>query len=367
MLITLGILIYTGNGISKSTDKKFWRYGWLAIITFTLVEGTRFLRGADYPHYMMDLNGKLFTDYSEPGYLGFIYLFHDVLNLPFYWGFILYSFIYITPIILIFKERKTIAKWGLPAVFLITQMSFENIIRQYIGISFILFASYFFIKGDKKTSLLFLLCAPFFHLSALFPVVILLIMYKFNLDSIWNKSIILVCIYLAILLFWNVSYFSNVTSYIQMINLGNDVAMQGYIDNADRWFSAEGLGDIHKGSIIIEITKHAFNLMFIYYGSKLANKSKAASIAFGGSYLSIIIFLLSGEIEIYQRFAYWLAWLIPIYLGYMLSSKSYFRHKKIIIIKFISLMYLALCGSMYLILVWKSPYAGCGFLWDYFK
>ena len=52
------ILTYCGWGISNDDEKQthFRKYAWIAGISYSLIEGLRWLRGADYYHYYMDLD-----------------------------------------------------------------------------------------------------------------------------------------------------------------------------------------------------------------------------------------------------------------------------------------------------------------------
>lgn len=363
MILLLSVLIWCGYGISKGKTNKFWTYGWIAIFSYTLIEGLRYLRGADYVHYMNDLDGRLFRDNYELGYLAFIHLFHAVgLNSVF--GFLFYSFITIHPVILITKKLPKLANWLLPSFFLITQMASENIIRQYIAISFLLYAIYFYIDKKKLWMYIMFLLVPFFHLSGLFAVAIFVIILNFNTGKFAKKPWILLLIYYFVYFIWNIDWFSGITQHLAILKFDND-NMQSYIDNADTWFTADALNgkDVHTRSIIITISEFVFFSIFIWLGPSIVKKGKAAALFFWCSYVSIIIYTLAGGIEIYLRLYSWLNYIIPFGLSYVIAYSNT-RKRELSIFKICSFFYLLLCGSMYLLLIWHRPYAGCGFIWD---
>ena len=39
--------------------RNYWKYSSICIIFYSLIEGLRWNRGVDYPHYYQDLTGKL--------------------------------------------------------------------------------------------------------------------------------------------------------------------------------------------------------------------------------------------------------------------------------------------------------------------
>ena len=54
-LLLLSILLFCGFRISKGGDFEFKKFAKVAIVSFGLIEGLRWLRGADYWHYYQDL------------------------------------------------------------------------------------------------------------------------------------------------------------------------------------------------------------------------------------------------------------------------------------------------------------------------
>ena len=146
-LVVFLTLLYSGYLITYKDDdeKSYWKYSSIGIIVYSLVEGLRWNRGVDYPHYYQDITGKLFTDYSETVYVWWTELF-KFTGLPFWVAFIFYSFLFIHGFYFLLKKFKKQAVWALPLFFIITVGSSENLIRQYLAVSMFEYALYFFLE-----------------------------------------------------------------------------------------------------------------------------------------------------------------------------------------------------------------------------
>ena len=128
-LVVFLSLLYSGYLISsKDQDgKSFWKFSSIGIIVYSLVEGLRWNRGVDYPHYYQDLTGKLFTDYSEYVYVWWTELF-KFTGLPYWIAFIFYSFLLIHGFCCLMKHFKKQAIWALPLFFIITVILTRKVI-----------------------------------------------------------------------------------------------------------------------------------------------------------------------------------------------------------------------------------------------
>lgn len=149
------ILTYCGWGISNDDEKQthFRKYAWIAGISYSLIEGLRWLRGADYYHYYMDLDtnfkATVCTPDPEPIYEWWVNLFHMTGLHPSI-AFIFYSALLIFGVLLIFKSYPKAALWGLPLFFLMTNSQTENIVRQTLATSFLIFAYVAYLNEKKK-------------------------------------------------------------------------------------------------------------------------------------------------------------------------------------------------------------------------
>lgn len=359
------ILFIYGFCISKSHNKRSLLItGVITIIAFSLIEGLRWNRGPDYynNYLLLTSNTIEITEY-EPLYNAIISTFR-MLSLPYWLCFVLFSFLYIYSFTKVVKEFPKAAIWALPVMFLTTIAAHENLIRQFLAISFILFAYYFYIKQKKVPMLLCLLCVFNIHFSGIFAIAMFGLVIFFKLEKYIRTPMILVGAYILLYFFWDTSYLSPLTNTLSNLDIGNE-DMQHYLDNADRWFTDEGsLSELHGTSNKISLVKIFFDLItnctIIYFGFLAIKQDKRLRIPYWFTFFAIIIFVLGGDIEIYSRFAWWLYIFMPIMLGsiwYSAPMKPKIRIALISIIAF-SYAYAFIRGFS------DIPYSGYAFVWD---
>lgn len=201
-LVVFLSLLYSGYLISyKDKDgKSFWKFSSIGIIVYSLVEGLRWNRGVDYPHYYQDLTGKLFTDYSEYVYVWWTELF-KFTGLPYWIAFIFYSFLLIHGFCCLMKHFKKQAIWALPLFFIITVGSSENLIRQFIAVSMFEYALYFFLEKKYIKSIVFVIMTMQTHNSVLLTIAFALFVHLVHFDKKIKTGYLLVAIYLFLYYF----------------------------------------------------------------------------------------------------------------------------------------------------------------------
>lgn len=96
-LLLLAVLMFCGWGIAykNNNNNYFWYYAIPIIILYTLIQGLRFDRGVDYPHYAQELQYDLYagTGITREFLYDFFVLFMRNFNIPFYFGFLFYSWL----------------------------------------------------------------------------------------------------------------------------------------------------------------------------------------------------------------------------------------------------------------------------------
>lgn len=364
LLLAVTLLI-CGKTISKTKNKRaIFVSAIIAIAVFSLIEGLRWDRGPDYyNNYLLLTTNDLNVKKSEPFFNTIIDTL-KMLSIP-YWGcFIFFSFLYIYSFTKIVKVFPKAAMWALPVMFLISVDAHENLIRQFIAISFLLFAYYCYISNQKALMLLCLLAVFNIHLSGLFAVALLFLFILLKPEKIIKSPLLLTGIYLVLYFFWDTVYLSGITSILEKINLGTD-NMQGYLDNADRWFTDEGsLSYLQGAKVSTSLIKHLFTLItnstIIYYGFQTIKYDQRLRIPYWFTFTAILLFVLGGDIEIYRRLAWWLYCFMPIILGaiwYLVPIKPKI---KITLMSIIAFSY----AYSFIMNLTTVPYSGFAFVWD---
>lgn len=371
VLLTL-ILTFCGWGISKDDEKQthFRKYAWIAGISYSLIEGLRWLRGADYYHYYMDLDtdfkATVCTPDPEPIYEWWVNLFHMTGLHPSI-AFIIYSALLIFGVLLIFKSYPKAALWGLPLFFLITNSQTENIVRQTLATSFLIFAYVAYLTEKKKLMFAMLCVVPLIHSSGLYGVALFLVFtyVKVPLKQPW----ILVALFLFAYYFWNPDWFQGFADYLSKLNLGDDAKGQSYLDNSDRWFTSEGSIANVLGTGVAQLSKlyitvkFLVNLFIVYFGFYACRNDRKLQTVYYFAYIALIIQTIAGDIELFIRFSQWTNLLTPILVGVMFAKIKLPQVKNLQVVIYvvfaINYIFYGLIRS-----IGSLPYAGCGFIWD---
>lgn len=384
-LFLLGIMIYEGKMISKG--KSYWKYCLWAILFFTLIEGVRYGRGVDYMHYIdvykYDLENKqvLFTSLNQ---------FLKSLGVSAEYAFMVYAYPFITGAVIMLKPLKKYATYLFP-LFLMSIISMhEAFIRQFLAMSFVfMYISLLNSEIDailnkkiKFSKVLCLLALVFVAYSihsisiiAILVVTILMVFIKKPFSWIYTVPLLVLGKFVISKSF----DFSYLNSLLSFLGSSSD-KFAGYTENADMWFSADGMNDNYTRNIIIELLETFGCCALLYLGNKLFNYFQKMSIAdktniipavlksnlrlmitlFNAFTVGIIILETFYNLEIVRRVAHcWdFFWFIPV------SLILYYR-KSII---FNSLDKFLMLGFTYwlweyirFLFVWNEPQM---FIWD---
>ena len=368
-LVVFLSLLYSGYLISsKDKDgKSFWKFSSIGIIVYSFVEGLRWNRGVDYPHYYQDLTGKLFTDYSEYVYVWWTELF-KFTGLPYWIAFIFYSFLLIHGFCCLMKHFKKQAIWALPLFFIITVGSSQNLIRQFLAVSMFEYALYLFREKKYVKSIVFVILTIQTHNSVLLTIAFALFVHFVHFDKKIKTGYLLVTIYLFLYYFWDPSCLTPITSWMSTLSLGDSSNMSGYLENAEFWFSdesslSERLGYVSKvASLFSSTISLVTTCIIIKYGYDLAQKNERYRVSYWFSFLSYIFYIFSnnGDFEIWKRLSVMFQLLLPIIIAGFITELSLKKVEKYCVYIF--------CGVYFLYNAFFSllgqSIMGSAFLWD---
>lgn len=356
------LMAYLGYKITKSKGKLLNRFCNFTIAYFSIYEGLRWLRGADYAHYYADLTEGLLYDNKELLYKLIVEVFS---NFPFYIAFIFYGFLLICPVVLLLKRYKENAYWILPLFILLVTNNFECLIRQYIATGFFLFGFYYWLEEKKKIAIAFFVAAAASHFAVCFPLLVFAICVlspiKYEFKSPW----IPIALFTAFYWLWNMEYLGDYVNYLRFISLGDDSAFGGYISDAERWFTIEGsiserTGKETQAALMTRSVLYAINVITIYYGFIYRNRELALKTFFWFTYWSLIIKAIAGDVEIILRFYQFLMYMTPFLMGILLCRIENITIRKIY--RWLILLYYVVYHVV--LHIGTRPYSGCGFIWD---
>ncbi len=358
-------LFWCGWAITyKNPNNKYYNcYAAIAITVYSIIEGLRWERGIDYRNYYLELTGYWQKDNIEPFYRLIVDIESSIL--PYWMVFILYSALLMTSFMLVLKHFPKMVIWALPLFFLITESGAENLVRQFIAISFFLLGYNAYLKKRKKIMLICFILVPLIHLSGIFVLFIFGLFSLLKLEEKMSKPWLLLSIYIVLYVVWDISNLSEYTKYLGVISMVSDTHLEGYLENADRWFTEEGSISLLHGekgiaSFANIVFKLLINLTIIYFGFYVCKKNRQMRIPFWFAYIYIIIQTIGGDIEIYNRLANWLYYLIPLIIGGILTAIPMNKWEKKIVyfIVFMAYFYPLIRN------IGNMPYSGCAFVWD---
>lgn len=366
-LFLVAVIVFCSWGITyKNRDNNYyWFYALPIIIFYTLIQGLRYGRGVDYPHYADELMYDIYKGYDltrEFLYDIFV-IFVRNLKIPFYFAFMLYSGLLITGFMLVVKKFPKYAFWMVPLFYLITLDASENFIRQFIAVSFIFYAYYYYLNQNKTKMFIMLAIIPLIHLSGLFAVGVFIVCVYIDFTKILKSALPLLGFFIVLTVIWDVANLDIFADSLQSVDTFQDTNFENYVDNSERWFTEEGdLGKAvgKENSAVRKISEFICNCAIIWFGFAVCRRDRRFAIAYFGSYIAILIGVIGGSIELIGRMAWWLLPLEPIIIGGILTPE---KNYKIVNWALIGLFFVSIYMKFFL-QVGKPGLWGSAFVWD---
>ena len=356
------ILFLCGSAISKKRGVNTNFYFGVAILSFALVEGLRWMRGTDYyDYYSLVLNGTANARITEPVFCFFVDIIH-YLQLNPTWFFVISSALLIGSYTPIFKKRPEAAILGIPLIYCCLGVQAENLVRQYLAIPFLILAYNYYCNDDRKKMLLCLAMAPLVHYSAILVVLIFVLMAYVKLPV--GKPYIFAIIYIVLFFLWDSAYLDQFAIVISAINFGDLNVYSDFTDNAYKWFTDEGGNGSGFTSIVVITVEFLTQLSIIVFGHEACKKDPKLYILYYFAFISILISIIAGDIQLLFRMGYWFSWTLPIIVGIIVSF-NYAKYSPYI---------KTICSMLYLLYfvyalnfhhLGTIPFSeGCMFVWD---
>lgn len=363
-------LTFVATGFWISKHGRYNRSYWLGVIPliviYTLAEGLRWNRGQDYYNYYLEICGSTYRDSLELVYSLWLSFIHNV-GIPYWMVFLFYSFLLVFSVLYLIKRYPKKAYLTLPLFFIITAMQSENLVRQYLALSFIILAIAFFMDKRYLMAVFLLIISQGIHFSAVFPILFIFISILLAKKYDPGKPFLPVVIFCALYFFWDYSYFESITGPILKLFPETGSTMDGYIQS-DTWFTAEGsmsmmaTGKTYAGrhitTAIIQFPLYFFIVISGFYASQ---RKWELRFFYWCAYIALLLDITRGDIQSYTRFYHWMAFFISIVVGIIFSELHQWKS-----IKFISLLLLVVYyvwGMMFTNMRLLDPW-GYQFIWD---
>lgn len=309
LLVSMMFILYlTGKQIAK-TGKILSPAGIVAILAYTLNEGLRYGRGIDYNLYGMryeNLEAGRESDWE----IGFqsIARFLIANDIPWQGYVMLMSFVFIFATLILLKVYKEVLPYALPLFVLFSMAAVENMVRWYMGFSFIMVGISFLLRGEKRSKLKFWL---FTAIACTFHVAIVPLSVAFYL--LWYRTKPLLSPIWVIILYFGIALSFQTEVMMRFVELANVMAMMlggvserfaNYGDDAEYWLTGGFAGSGERSAFP---NKHEllFLLCIVWLGYKaIKDADRKYVFAYNMFVVGFLAYPLALQIELVQRFAY---------------------------------------------------------------
>lgn len=292
-LALLFIAIVNGRKIAIQNKISLLNF-WPTILSYTLVSGLRWGRPYDYNVYYYVYNdiisGYGRTD-NEPL---FTLLVKTAGALGCDWqGFVIFmSFVLITSGCYLLKSFPRYLSISLP-LYCLSLTFAENVMRWYLGYSFILIGlSFLMLKNNYRKFIFFSFLGFFVHYGLLINIILLLLICLIRKPL--NPKVTFL-IYMCVLLFFSMSVFNQFTDIVTRINLGT--RFLNYQENAHMWLDA----DMQQSTGQTGSFTFVENLFFFFGGYKLCRESPQFTKMYNIAVIACIFYPIAMQLELLIR------------------------------------------------------------------
>lgn len=322
------VLYKAGKGLRKNGGKILSRPGLAAIMAYTINEGLRFGRGIDYNSYwgMYEEVSKGIEQNRDASFVFLVKLFVS-LGIPYQGLVILESLMFIIGTLFLIRNFREILPLLLPLYTFLSYLSMENMIRWYLGFSFLMIGLSFLLNKKYKKYILFSLIGCLFHIGLLPVVALMLIFYFFKMPLM--HPFLSIGSFIAIAALFNTELMLNLT---EAFNLITSISERGemYQKSAEKWLTG-GYAGIYK-SPFPSNREMLFFFLIVWGGYKIVKESNHNYIFTYNLFLfGFLLKPIANQIELLNRYHTVFFFFISIVIALMIFNYKYQRKIQFII------------------------------------
>ena len=181
ILLFLIFIIYSRLVVSKEEksiyERNYWLYAIVPIIAFSLIEGLRYARGVDYIGYVYTYLQSLDPKVENEPLFMLLNKGMLLMGFPYCIAFVVYSLFWIVGILHLCENFRYLLCWCIPFALIASIPSMENLVRQFVSLSFVMISLSFLLKKKYVMSCFWAVISFGFHLSSVIVVVIIYTVY----------------------------------------------------------------------------------------------------------------------------------------------------------------------------------------------
>lgn len=265
----LVVLYFAGIGLKRNGGKIISTPGIAAVAVYTLNLGLRFGRGIDYNLYwnLYDNISKYGESDKEVTFTFFVKSLSSI-GLPYQGLVLIESFMFILGLLFLLRNYPRLLPYALPLFAFFSLGEVENMIRWYLGFSFVLIGLSYLLNDNKKIYFLISCIGCLFHFGLL-PVPLLFFFIYLLKKPILHP-------FVSIPLFFVIGLFFQTSFMLRFVDLFNVFAIISersvtYASDAQYWLTSGFQGN-YRNAFPGKITV-AFLLLIVWCGYKCLDKS----------------------------------------------------------------------------------------------
>lgn len=326
-ILLLFIALCNGYHIYRSSKVVKWTSFLPTIIAYTLYAGLRWGRGVDYNLYYWvynDINKGISREDNEPLFVFLVKLFG---NLGLEWKhFVAFmSFFLIFSICFFLRKRPKESFFTLPILILSLDFA-ENLMRWYLGFSFILVGLFYLLNNKQKKFIIFAILGFLIHYGLIINIILFYLVWIISKKMI-IPPMVAFSLYLILYFLFDPQFMGRFADIIQQINLGTRFIT--YQNNAELWLTGDAHDDVRSEVSILNIFKTLY-LIYLGYSVYKKNKSRKITCLYNYSLIGWVLNPAALQIEIAMRINSLFILLGQIYTAYIYYD-ILIRNKKIYI------------------------------------
>lgn len=304
LLLMLIVLWRTGKDL-KRDYRILSLSGILALAVYTLNEGLRFGRGIDYMVYWSSYN-QMEQGWEIDKDILYVALSKLMINcgIPYQGEIMLMSFIFILSLLLFLRHFKDTAPLTIPLFVLFSLLQVENMVRWYLGFSFILIGLSYLLDKNRphriRWYVFFSIVAILFHYG-LFIIPILYYLISLRRTPLLHPIVTLVLFFGIYFLFeasFMLSFVEVVEAYGQLYSW-----TESYASKADYWLTSGFSGMGARG--VISMTEMLSLSLLVVVGHRCVKMTRNENYVYAYNLfiVGLLLYPISKKVELVIRFA----------------------------------------------------------------
>lgn len=330
----------------------------IPILTFILIEGSRYGRGNDYLPYKYRYEHLNFLEEPQILFYSLMKFLHE-LNFSYVGAFRTYALIFIIGVIFFIRKSFKIkeAQWMYLSAIFALLLKMEFMIRQYIAMPFIFCFIYFLFNKKWLQAILCIIIANGIHSGTLFGVPFILVSYFFVKRTIHFKYSIII-LFATYYIIPNGIFTNLATELLGALHLDAILAsdhLTHYIEESDRWLGEGSYLIASQQSFLTMTLQFLFESSVItvgYYALKNRPNQRVLCL-YNITIMGFVFCRLFHGFEIFNRMFDQLAiyWFVPV--GYAFSiyfKQSILKNHIYLCCTIILILYLSFFWGRYIFL-----------------